>query len=440
MKDKPNKGKISRLDFIKKTGLMIGGVGLLRGAALPALSSCDRSKEMIPLNLPDAKVKIGFIGTGQRLQEQIKYALDAIPNFEVIALCDIIPERAQKAKEFIAPNAQTYTDYKKLLANKDVEVVVVNTPLVSHFQIAKDSLEAGKHVNCEKTMVYSIEEAIELERIVKSRPNQIFRVAHEHRKNPSVNRVKEVVDSGVLGKITHIEGRWDSYNDWGRKLDQFASGKVDPKWEEMVNWRKYTKYCGGLMTEIITHLVDTTNYILGTHPIKAMSSGSINYWKDGRTTYDNVDTVYEYPEGFHGHFGANRASQYEGGFFKIYGELATIEFRMGVKHDVKITPNPKLKDKADIDGVTGASIKIIKDSEKKTLTVEDDVYESYNDNMYTYNADTIFSYKHLLDMVVEGAPVDISVTDGKKTAISVHMANLSNRNNTIEYWKPEYNG
>ncbi|MEN8116716.1 MAG: Gfo/Idh/MocA family oxidoreductase [Bacteroidota bacterium] len=431
---KNEKNNLSRLDFLKQSGLALGGIGLGVLGGSSVLSSCNRKRKIIPFDLPKDKVRLGIIGTGQRFQEQIILGLKYLPNFDVIATSDLIPARLEGGLKYASPKAKGYKDYRELLDRKDLDAVVVCTQLNSHFQIAKDVIDAGiKNVTCEKTMTYNIEQAIELEKTVKANNTQ-FRVSHEHRKNPSVNKMKEMIEQGVIGQVTHIDTRWDSYTDWRREV-------VDPNFAELINWRMYKKYCGGLMTEIVTHLVDAVNYLLDSHPIKAYSSGSIAYWKDGRDTWDNVEAIYDYPNGVKVTAGANKASQFEGGYWKIYGTKATLELRMGFHHTLTITPNHKLEGAGELlDGVSGASMKIIKDKDKKSVLVDDELYASYNDQMYTFYADTLFGYKHFLDMIVNGAPTDISVTDGKLTAISAHMANLSNRNNTIEEWKPEYGG
>ncbi len=170
-----------------------------------------------------------------------------------------------------------------------------------------------------------------------------------------------------------------------------------------------------------------------------MSSGSISYWKDERDTFDNVHTTYEYPNDIQASFGSNRACTYERPYLKIYGDKATIEVNFRGKNTAQITPNPSIAEGKDaVDAISSASYKLFDKSDKKNIIVEDEVYSSYNNIMYSFYSDTLFGYKHFIDMIVNDALSDISVTDGKKTAISVLMANLSNRNNTVEFWKPEY--
>jgi len=425
--------KITRKIFLEKAGLLLGGATLASSVVFKQ-GIAQTEEEPLLLNVPKDKIRLGMIGTGQRYVDQIVPALKYLPNYEVIACADVIPARLENGLKKSAPNAKGYKDYRKLLENKDLDAVVVCTPLKFHYEIAKDAIEAGKHIVCEKPMTYTIDHAIKLEQLVFENPKLAFRVPHDYRAITIHAEVKNIITQGLLGKITHVEGRWDGFNNWRRKV-------IDPAFAELINWRLSTEYCGGLMTELMTHQIDLVNYMVGLpNPIKAMSSGSIRYWKDERTTFDNVHTVFEYPDGLLGTFSANRASHYEGAYIKIYGEKATIEVNFDNNwQTATITPNPKfLEINEEVDAITSATAVETNDPNKKGIETFDDEFYSYKDILHPFVIGTMFGYAHFAHMIVEGAKPDISVTDGKRAAIAAHIANISNRNNTIEYWKPEY--
>ena len=105
------------------------------------------------------KLKVGVIGCGGIANRKHLPAMAKNGNFEIVAFCDIIRERAEKAKaEFGEQGAAVYTDYKELL-KEDVEAVYVLTPNSSHGPISIDAMEAGKHVMCEKPMAKTSAEA-----------------------------------------------------------------------------------------------------------------------------------------------------------------------------------------------------------------------------------------------------------------------------------------
>ena len=106
------------------------------------------------------KVRIGIIGCGGIANGKHMPALSHLPNAEMVAFCDLIEERAIKAKhDYGTPDAAVYTDYKKLLEDKTIDVVHVLTPNRAHSFITVDALDAGKHVMCEKPMAINSVEA-----------------------------------------------------------------------------------------------------------------------------------------------------------------------------------------------------------------------------------------------------------------------------------------
>ena len=95
-------------------------------------------------------IKVGIIGCGGIANKKHMPALKKVSDCEMVAFCDIIPERAEAAKvKFGTPDAKVYTDYKELLADPEIEVVHVCTPNRAHSFITVDALDAGKNVMCE---------------------------------------------------------------------------------------------------------------------------------------------------------------------------------------------------------------------------------------------------------------------------------------------------
>ena len=106
------------------------------------------------------EVRVGIIGCGGIANGKHMPSLKKLPNVKMVAFCDIIPERAQKAKEeYGTPDAEVYTDYRDLIARDDIEVVHVLTPNCAHAELSIAALDAGKHVMCEKPMAASYKEA-----------------------------------------------------------------------------------------------------------------------------------------------------------------------------------------------------------------------------------------------------------------------------------------
>ena len=112
-------------------------------------------------------VQLGIIGTGSRGQGIINI-IKQLPQFKTVACCDMLPFRLEKAVSSAGEGCKAYNDYRKLLADKDIDAVVIATPLSMHYQMAVDALDSGKHVYCEKAMTYEKHQARDLIKKVAS--------------------------------------------------------------------------------------------------------------------------------------------------------------------------------------------------------------------------------------------------------------------------------
>ncbi len=406
---------MDRRKFLGVSGLVFTSFTL--GSASSILST--QSERLLKKD----PVRIGVIGTGGRGNWLIKIIND-LPELEVIACCDIIPFRLKEGMDLAGTKANSYTDYRQLLEDKRVEAVIISTPLSEHYQMATDAIDAGKHVYCEKTMTFTVDEALELSEKVKSGKN-VFQVGYQHRYNPLYHNIYETINGGYLGTITHAEAHWNRNGDWRRYVP-------DPKWERLINWRMYLEYSGGLMAELCSHQIDILDYVLNSHAVKITGFGGIDYWKDGRETFDNVYSVFEYPEGFKSSFHSITTNSYEGFGIKIYGTKATVVVKGEAGHKGYIYPEPKALEelKAEVDGVSSATMQILERGEPIPIKVEN---FPEGDVGPTGAALTDFAA-----CIREGKNTIANVDFGRKSAIAVALANKAMRQGTIERWKKEY--
>lgn len=120
-------------------------------------------------------------------------------------------ERSQKNIEKAYPYCKSYASIEEILQDATIDLIVVNTPIYTHFEYAKKCLEAGKHVIVEKAFTNNATEAIELARIAKQKNRTIF-VFQNRRWDSDFLTVKNVIDSGKLGEIVEAEFHFDRYN------------------------------------------------------------------------------------------------------------------------------------------------------------------------------------------------------------------------------------
>ena len=394
---------MKRRKFLQQTGLL--GVGFLL------------HQQVARGFFANGPIRAAIIGIGDR-GRGLMHVMQELPEcFSVTSVCDVLDfrlERALKDDSRLKP----VKDYRSVLDDKSIQAVAIATPLNNHFQIAADALKAGKHVYVEKTMTYSIDEAIKLVKLSKQYPNQILQVGHQYRYIPLCFRIKEMIEKGYLGKVTQIDCRWDRNWNWRRPV---PAGYTD----EQINWRMYRKYSGGLVAELLSHQIDFINWAFNTHPDEILGAGGIDNFKDGRETYDNVQAILRYTkEGMIGNFGATCSNAKEGYLFKIKGTKGMVSLLMdeGVFYPEEETK----KQLKTVDGVTGAT-KLEWNKDGGIPIMKEKTKEG-----------TWFALKEFHSSITGNTKPVSNVITGATTAICVHMANNAIYNRSIQNWKSEY--
>lgn len=200
----------------------------------------------------EKKIKIGIIGCGGIANGKHMPSLAKLDDVEMVAFCDIIEERAEKAKkDFGTPDAKVYTDYKELLKDKSIDVVHVCTPNREHSFITVDALEADKHVMCEKPMAKTYEEAKKMLDAAK-RTGKKLTIGYQNRQNPETQYLKAACDAGELGEIYFAKAhavRRRAVPTWGVFLNEEEQG-------------------GGPLIDIGTHALDITLWTMNNYKPK----------------------------------------------------------------------------------------------------------------------------------------------------------------------------
>src|SRR6202171_529645 len=183
----------TRRDFIKRSAL--GTAAMLVYPSSRVLGANDR-------------VRVGMIGVGGRGQELLKQVLGT-PNAQLVAIADIYTRSRDEAKR-MAPGIQTLDDHRRLLDMKDIDAVIVASPLHCHARHFIDTIAAGKDLYSEKTMTWSIAEA-EACRDAARKSDRIVQIGLQHESSGSVADTRSWIKNGMAGKITHVES-WMSRN------------------------------------------------------------------------------------------------------------------------------------------------------------------------------------------------------------------------------------
>lgn len=310
----------SRREFLKKISLISGSALVL--TSMPWINSYIKGNK--PVKSASDKVRLGIIGVGDRgslLLLTIKeFAKEA--NVEIAAVCDNYQPNYENAIKLAGGNTQGFYDYRKLLELKDIDAVIIATPLHEHAHIAVEAMEAGKHVFCEKSMARTVEDATRMYSTHTS-TNRILQIGHQRMFDPVYLEAVDRIKKGEIGRVTQMRMFWHRNNNWRRPVP-----KEHPELERKINWRLYKEYSAGLMTELASHQLQVGNWIMGESPVSVMGAGSINYWKDGREVYDNVALIYSYANGTQLIYDSVISNKHYGCEEQILGDKGTMELEI----------------------------------------------------------------------------------------------------------------
>jgi predicted dehydrogenase len=223
------------------------------------------------------KVRIGVIGLGI-MGEQYARIYQAHPLAEVTAICTRSRERLDKAGEKYGVKAR-YTDFAEMLGEAPIDAVCIATPDFAHYEPVKASLEAGKHVLCEKPFTTGLQEADELLALSKSKPHLKLQVAFNHRWLASYHHGFSQIRGGAIGK----------------PLAGYAR-KNDTIWvsTEMINWAARSTPIHFLGA----HDIDLLRWFFASEPVEVHAYGAKETLiKRGVDTYDLVQAQVKFASG-----------------------------------------------------------------------------------------------------------------------------------------------
>ncbi|MBN4046754.1 Gfo/Idh/MocA family oxidoreductase [bacterium AH-315-P07] len=302
--------EITRRNFIKATGT---AAGLAAAVGVNPRTYAQNDK-----------IRLGIIGTGGQAQVHIKEGLRVNKDkIQIVATCDVWNYHLDMGIDVIKKHVgdfkvNTYSEYKEMLDKENLDAVLVATPLISHFDIVMDCLDAGLYVFCEKTLTMTIDQS----RKIVEKCNEVgkwLQVGHQRRYNPYYNKAMWLTrEVNLIGRVTHITGQWHRNDFWRRDVPpnyQMTENekKHIPDLEKHVNWRLYNDMSAGLMTELGTHQLDVACWFLGSTPTRVSGMGGIEYWRDKRDAEDHVALIYEWDvkRGDAGFKSINRRSDFQ---------------------------------------------------------------------------------------------------------------------------------
>jgi predicted dehydrogenase len=301
---------LDRRTFLKTASLAAAATSL-HVLAEPSQTPAPKS--------PNDNIQFALIGAGIQGQNDTRFALQ-VPGVKLVAVADCYDGRLTHSKELwgagTANNADLFTtrDYQEILARKDVDAVIIATPDHWHRQASIDAMKAGKDVYLEKPMIHVYPDGPEIINAAKS-TSRILQVGSQRVSSVAYAKAKELLASGAIGELNMVSARWDrnssigAWNytvpadaspetcDWPRFLG--SAPKIPWNPEHFFQWRKWNAYSSGVAGDLFVHLFSGTHFITGANgPTRAMATGGLRFWKDGRNVPDVLLALFDYPQGF----------------------------------------------------------------------------------------------------------------------------------------------
>src|SRR5438270_558501 len=387
----------------------------LKQAAIGAAVLAYPSSKVLGAN---DRIRVGMIGVGDRGNDLLGQ-IRAVPGVDLVAMADVYSRRRDQAKEKV-PGIQTFDDHRRLLDMKDIDAVIVASPLHIHTRHFLDALAAGKDLYSEKTMAWSIPEIDKCLAAAKA-SNRVVQIGLQHQSSGAQFDAKEMIKDGRVGKVTQVES-WMSRNtphgkgQWVRPVpadctsqnvvwDAFLNGRKEPKFDpyKFINWRLFWEFSGGNVTENMVHQIAWIISALDLPlPTAAYMSGGVFSEKDGREVPDTIAVTLDFPAETVVTWQSTFSNSRYGLGERILGSDGTIEHVAGAT-----------------DMVTGRSKERIRYMPEKVNRSNGEALngESQGQNHMANWIECIRSRKQ------PNANVDI----GYRSAIAAHMANLAYR-------------
>ncbi|NUM56628.1 MAG: Gfo/Idh/MocA family oxidoreductase [Candidatus Hydrogenedentes bacterium] len=317
------KQDVTRRDFIRGAAKAAAGVTAGAAAAQTAQASPEVFKRILPQTIIGAneKIRTGHIGVGGMGTRNLQIVMNRdAQDIQPIMVCDLFPTYTKRAVQLVSkgvgkggfdPPTET-AKFEEVIANKDVDAVVVVTPDHWHTIPTLMAIDAGKDVYCEKPLCATIEEAIAVRDKVKN-SKQVYQSGTIQRSGKYFQEAVEMIKSGYIGKVGRVEcwnhdestiegiGNptdpkpewldWDRYIGWTPKVEYNKNRYI-------YNFRWFTDYSGGKITDWGTHLLDIAIWAMGQdkQPKNVTASSGNLILADNRTTPDTLDVFWEFDD------------------------------------------------------------------------------------------------------------------------------------------------
>ena len=380
---------LPRREFIRKAASAAAVV-----AASPLLRTPVYGQAQAPsANVAGANSRIAVgivglgVGIGKNHLEGIHERANA-NNTVVAAACDVFNKRRDWAKEKAGlKDADAYLDYRKMLERKDIDAVLIATHDPLHAQMTMDSIQAGKHVYCEKPLTRYLDEAFKVYDVVK-KGGKIFQVGSQGTSAAGWTKCAELIKAGGIGTLIWGQGyycRNSVDGEWNYMIEpESTAANIDwEKWlgpvkkrapfsaEHFHRWRKFYPYCSGLLGDLVPHRLHPLMLASGNpeYPVRVTSIATKNVHADKnkpdaleREVPEHVQLLAEFPSGYMITITCSTVNAKSPGF-AIYGHKATMNIGSSGER-IELVPEKEFAEEIDPETFSGLQPEDIRVHEK----------------------------------------------------------------------------
>ena len=244
-------------------------------------------------------VAFGVIGAGGR-GRYVGAHMARDTRTRLTAICDIYPDRIDAAKTQMpgADKARVYKDYRELLAQPDIDAVLIATPVYLHPEHFEAAVKASKHIYCEKPAGADVAGVKRLLRAAEQADkSKTIQFGFQQRFSPEYLTAEQILREGKIGEMKLMTSYWVL----GGTPPGPMKPNLSPEDEKIRMWGRWMETSGGPIVEQDCHGVDVLNWFAYSHPLRAVGTGGLRYpagYGDWNSDHHNI--TYFYPNGIEG--------------------------------------------------------------------------------------------------------------------------------------------
>jgi len=343
-------------------GVAAAGTGLAAGVRTGPALLAEKS--------PNEVIGVASIGVGTQGHSLLQFA-QAVPHAEIRIICDLYTGNVARARTLCKnPKVRVVHEWEKVVQDPDIDAVIIATPDFWHAPMVVAAAQAKKDIYVEKGWCTRLDDAKRMRQAVKDN-KVVMQLGHHYNSAPAYYKAREIFRSGALGRLplvrTYIDragahSMWKFYTDYAVTEMPHDAGPNTIDWDRFIanapprpfdaerffTWRCYWDYGTGIAGDLLSHLWDGVNMIVGMGiPDSAVTHGGTYFWTTDREVPDQWSVMFDYPKLSMGlSFACNFHNSHVGEITQLLGREMTVEVNHTVCRTYSAEWKPEYDEKA----------------------------------------------------------------------------------------------